>query len=134
MNAVAVGADGGLGGSGRHSFAVHALFIGIKGLRAESGTLHDELLPVTFRASGGNANVTDGRIGVTGGENLVRASMAGRAGRRLFVAVLKGDRVDSDLVAVDSVLVAGCTLLGRYLLGSLHFVRGTMAANAGLGA
>ena len=73
----------------------------------------------------------NGRLGIVGGQDLVRAAVAGKAGWSLLVAVLAGDGVNSKLVAVDRVFVAGGALLRHEFFGALHFVRLAVATGAG---
>ena len=89
MHAVAVGADGGLGGTVGHGAPVHALLIGQKLLRTLAGARHHELLSVACAAGGGNVVVMNGRLGIVGGKNLVRAAVARQASRRLLSPSLR---------------------------------------------
>src|SRR5208282_5964224 len=77
MHAMAVGADGGLRGSVGYRAAVHAFLVGMKLLRALADAVHHDFLAVTGAAGGGNVVVMDRRLGIVGGNNLVRAAVAG---------------------------------------------------------
>jgi len=112
MDSVAVRAHRRRGGSGRHRSAVDALLVGIEGLRAESRALHDEFLTVALRARAGNVNVAYRRVRVARRQNLVWAPVAGGAGGSLPISVFSGDGMNSGLITVDRVFVAGSALLG----------------------
>ena len=80
VGAVAVGAYRGFLRAVLDGASVHALLVGDEGLRALAVRGHEELLAVTAAAGGGDIGVTDGRIGVAGGQRLVRATVAVDAG------------------------------------------------------
>jgi len=86
VGAVAIGADGGLGGSGSHGAPVYALLIRIELLRALALALHHDFLRVTDSAGGWNVGMINGRFGIVGRQDLVRAAMAGDASWGLQVS------------------------------------------------
>ena len=76
VRAVAIGADRGLLRSFFDGAPMHAFLIGDEGLRALAVRLHQKLLPVASAAGDGNVGMIDRRLGIVGGQNLVRASVA----------------------------------------------------------
>ena len=74
----------------------------------------------------------DWRLGIVGGNDLVRAAVAGEAGGGLLLAILRRCRVNSLLEAVDGIFVAGGALLRHEFIGVLDFVSFTVATGAGI--
>ena len=74
----------------------------------------------------------NGRLGIVGGNDLVRAAVACQAGRRLLFAFLRRGGVNSLLEAVDGIFVAGGALLRNDFIGVLDFVRLAVATGAGI--
>ena len=134
VRAVAVGADRSPGGSGGDGASVHAFLIGVEGLGAVAGALHDKFQPVTGGAGRRDIDVVHRRLGIGGGEDLVRVAVTGQASGGLLVAVFAGGGVDTELVSADGVGMAAGALLGHDLLGALDFMRRAVTTGAGRGS
>ena len=76
MDAVAIGADGGLLRAVGDGAAVHAGLIGEEGLRGFAIRLHKEFLPVAAAAGDGNIAAIDGGFGVVAGDDGVDVAVA----------------------------------------------------------
>ncbi len=120
MDAVAIGADGGLLRTVGDRPAVHALLIGDEWLGAFAVRLHEEPLPVAAAAGGGNVGVTHRRLGIVAGHELVDVAVAVLAGC--------GDFATAGYSGVNTVRVAlplVCMALGAGDFLRSGFVRET---------
>ena len=72
---VAIRTDRGIGRSLFGRQPMHAFLVRHKGLRALTVLFNQKFLPVTHAARDGNIAMIDGRLGVIGSKNFVRASM-----------------------------------------------------------
>ncbi len=133
MDAVAIGADGGLLRAAGDGAAVHAGLIGEEGLRAFAVRLHEELLPVAAAAGGGYIGVTHGRLGIVSGHDLVDVAVAVLAGCS-GAASLCGFGVDAvgvDLLGIGVALGAGHLLRTRLMHEALYILMAIHALEHG---
>jgi len=120
VDAVAIGADGGLLRAVSDGASVDAGLIGEEGLRGFAIRLHEELLPVAAAAGGGNVGVIDGRLGIVAGDDGVDVAVAILAGGGNFAGA--GDLgVNAMRVALAFVGVA---------LVTCNFFRGRVVGEA----
>jgi hypothetical protein len=103
VRAMAVGAHCRLLGTGSNRAPVDAFLVGNELLRAVAASLHDELLPVTGAAGGGDVGAVHARFRVGRSHDLVRAAVAIQAPRGLAVAVFAG-------LGVEALVVCGLLL------------------------
>ena len=116
MDAVAIGADGGLSGSVGDGAAVHTSARRNRTPWVLWPTRSiAKILPVTGAASRGNVVVMDGRLGIIGRKNLVRCSVTGEASGRFLFTVFTGGSVHALLEAMRSIGMASGALLGNDL-------------------
>ncbi len=115
MDAVAIGANGGLLRAVGDGAAMDAGLIGEEGLRGFAVRLHEELLAVAATAGSGNVGVAHGRFGIVAGDDRVDIAVA-------ILATCGDFAGDGDLgvnamrvgfVRVGVALVAGDFFRGR---------------------
>ena len=115
MDAVAIGADGGLLRAIGDGAAMDAGLVGEEGLRGFAIRLHEELLPVAAAAGGGNVGVIDGRFRIVAGDDGVDIAVAILAGSGDFSGGgdLGVNAMRVALALVGVALVAGNLFRGR---------------------
>ena len=120
MDAMAIGADGGLLRAVGDSAAVDTGLIGEEGLRGFAVRLHEELLTVAAAAGGGNVDVIHGRFGIVTGNDLVDIAVA--------ILAACGDFSGAGDLGVNAVRVA-LALIGVALVAG-DFFRGRVVGEA----
>src|SRR5512142_2992591 len=100
---MAVGTHGGFLRTLGHGAAVHTLFIRSEWLGALAYRFHDELLAVTGATGGCDVGMIHARLGIGGGQQLVRAAVAIDAGGGVFGAFVSG-------LGVKTLVVSGLLL------------------------
>ena len=115
MDAVAIGADGGLLRAIGDGAAMDAGLVGEEGLRGFAIRFHEELLPVAAAARGRNVDVVDGRLGIVTGDDFVDIAVAILAASGNFAGAcdLGVNAVRVGFVRVGMALVAGNFFRGR---------------------
>ncbi len=125
MDAVAIGADGGLLRAIGDGAAVNAGLIGEEGLGGFAVRLHKKLLPVAAATGDGNVGAIDGGFWVVAGDDGMHVTVAVLAGG--------GDFSRGGDLGVNAVRVA-LAFIGMALVASDFFWRGVVrdAANVGV--
>ena len=118
MDAVAIGADGGLLRAVGDGAAVNAGLIGEEWLRGLAIRFHEELLTVTAAAGDGNVGAIDGRLGIVAGDDCVDVAVTILAGGRNFSG---GGDLGVNAVRVALAFVGVALVAGDFFRG--HVVR-----------
>ena len=119
VRTVTIGTDRSLLRTCRNGSSVNALLIRDDQLRTVTTGGHHKFLSVAGSAGCRDIHVVDARLGIAGRQQLVRAAVAIRAGRRLVVSSLDRFRVVTAVVSSLLVCVAGSTrdFCGRIFVG-----------------
>src|SRR5512133_3193728 len=102
---------------------MHAGLVGRDHLRTLAAVRHDKLLAVTGAASGRNVRVTDARLRICRGKELMWTAVAIYAGGGVAVATLHGFGMMAAIVGRLLIGMAGCTtdrLGGRFVRGAFN--------------
>ena len=105
-----IGADGGFLRAVPYRAPVNAVLVGDERLRGLAIRLHKKFLTVTPSARRGNIGVTDWRLGIVTGNNLMDITVAVLAARRRVLTRLAGSgmgAVGVGLLRVSMALCAG---------------------------